>query len=125
MARSIRVMAGDVAVAVRLNDSPTAQALWEALPLEASAQTWGDEIYFPTGLRAQVIGEREVVEVGAVAYWPRGDALCLFFGPTPASQGPEPRAASAVLVVGHVEGDPSELKRVPAGAPVRVERVQP
>lgn len=125
MSRRIRVTAGDVTVTVGLNDSPAAQALWEALPLEASAQTWGDEIYFPTGMRARVSGEREVVEVGAVAYWPPGDALCLFFGPTPASRGPEPRAASPVVVVGQVEGDASELRRVPSGASVRVERVLP
>ena len=64
---------------------------------------------------------REVVEYGDVGYWPPGQALCLFFGPTPASRGDEIRPASPVNVVGRMEGDPSVLKRVRSGSKVLVE----
>ena len=60
--------------------------------------------------------------MGDVAFWPPGQALCLFFGPTPASRGDEIRPASAVNVVGRLEGDATVLKRVAAGSRVLVER---
>ena len=60
--------------------------------------------------------------MGDLGYWPPGKALCLFFGPTPASQGDEIRPASAVNVVGKLEGDPTVLKRVRPGSRVIVEK---
>ncbi len=80
--RRIGISAGDVTVTAVLNDSQTSDLLWEALPLEASANTWGDEIYFRIAVRAEEDGDAsDVVPMGAVAYWPPGQALCLFFGP--------------------------------------------
>ena len=115
---------GDVSVTAKLNDSGTAALLWDALPLEASANTWGDEIYFRIAVSAdEEEGASDVVEMGAVAYWPPGQALCLFFGRTPASRGDEIRAASAVNVIGAVEGDATALKQVRSGTRVVVERV--
>ena len=97
--------------------------MWESLPIEASGSTWGDEIYFRTPISAEEDkNSREVVDMGDVAYWPPGQALCLFFGPTPASQGDEIRPASAVNVLGKIEGDATVLKQVRSGSNVRVER---
>ena len=122
--RKITVTAGSVLVAATLNDSSTAEALWNALPLEASANTWGDEIYFRIAVQAdEEDGASDVVDMGALAYWPPGQALCLFFGPTPASRGDEIRAASAVNVIGSIEGDATVLKHVESGARVVVSRV--
>ena len=122
--RKITVTAGSVLVAATLNDSSTAEALWNALPLEASANTWGDEIYFRVAVQVdEEDGASEVVNMGALAYWPPGQALCLFFGPTPASRGDEIRAASAVNVIGSIEGDATVLKHVESGARVVVSRV--
>ena len=121
--RSIIITAGAVQVTAELNDTPTADAVWEALPFEAAASTWGDEIYFGIPVSAEEEpGAGPVVEMGAVAYWPPGSALCLFFGPTPASRGSEIRAASAVNVIGSIEGDPTVLKRVPNGQRITVDR---
>ena len=122
--RRIRITAGDVETTAVLNDSRTADLVWSALPIEASGSTWGDEIYFRTSILSAEDEEEgeEVVELGDVAYWPPGQALCLFFGPTPASRGDEIRPASPVNVVGTLEGDPTVLKAVPSGSPVRVER---
>ena len=122
MGRAIRIIAGDVVAAAELNDTPTATAIWTALPLEARGQTWGDEIYFGIGIRAEPEASKEVVALGDLAYWPPGSAFCIFFGPTPMSQGNEIRPASPVTVVGRVVGDPTVFKKVAAGAMVRLER---
>ena len=121
--RMISISAGDVTVTAVLNDSQTSDLLWEALPLEASANTWGDEIYFRIAVRTEEVDEaNDVVPMGAVAYWPPGQALCLFFGPTPASRGDEIRAASTVNMLGAIEGDAAVLKQVRSGTRVVVER---
>ncbi len=88
----------------------------------SASQTWGDEIYFRTGLEAREDDAREVVEFGDVGYWPPGQGLCLFFGPTPMSRGDEIRPASPVNVLGKIEGDAAVLKSVGPGAGVTVEQ---
>ena len=105
-----------------LNTSRTADAVWAALPITARAQTWGDEIYFGIDVKLGEDAAREVVEQGDLGYWPPGQAFCIFFGPTPASRGNEIRPASAVNVLGRVDGDPRTFKTVRAGAPVTIER---
>jgi hypothetical protein len=120
--RRIRITAGDVEVGGLLNDTGTADLVWDALPITASGSTWGDEIYFRTEIVAVVQDGQEVVDMGALAYWPPGQAICLFFGPTPMSQGEDIRPASAVNVIGQIEGDPTILKPVISGAQVSVEK---
>lgn len=121
-ARLIRIIAGPVSAEARLADSRTATAIWEALPLEASARRWGDEIYFDVGLALREESPAAVVEAGDLGYWPPGRAFCIFFGPTPASEGGEIRPASPVNVVGRVAGDPTVFRKVRAGTRVRIER---
>ena len=123
MPRAIRITAGAVSVQAELNDSKTAAAIAAALPIEAKAQTWGDEIYFDIGLELRAESPREVVALGDLGYWPPGQAFCIFFGPTPMSRGDEIRPASAVNVVGRVVGDPRVFTRVRAGTRVRIEVV--
>ena len=120
--RAIRITAGQVSVEARLNDSKTATAIWARLPIEAKGETWGDEIYFAIGVRAAAESPREVVGLGDLAYWPPGQAFCIFFGPTPMSRGDEIRPASAVNVVGRIVGEPTVFKNVRAGTRVRLER---
>lgn len=120
--RSIRIIAGDVTANAALNESPTAGAIWDALPIEATASTWGDEIYFDVGIQAPADASQEVVDLGDLGYWPPGRAFCVFFGPTPMSRGDEIRPASAVTVVGRVAGDCRMFKQVRAGTKVRLER---
>lgn len=120
--RAIRITAGTVSAQARLNESKTAGAIWDALPIEAKTQTWGDEIYFAIGVREAEDSARAVVELGDLGYWPPGQAFCIFFGPTPASHGDEIRPASPVNVVGQVVGDAQAFKRVRSGARVVLER---
>ena len=120
--RRIRITAGDVTVEATLNDSPTADALWDALPIRGRVQTWGDEIYFGIPVTAgEADDARATVDKGAVAYWPPGSALCLFWGPTPASRGNEIRPASPVNVIGRIAGDPAVLAQAPDGGEITVE----
>ena len=120
--RKIRITVGKITAEAVLNDSRTATAVWDALPLRIAGQTWGDEIYFGIPVTAKPENAREVVDVGDLAYWPPGSAFCIFYGPTPASRGDEIRPASPVNVFGRVLGDPTVFKPVRSGATVRVER---
>ncbi len=121
--RQVQITAGDVTIIATLNDSPTSDLLWEALPISANAQTWGDEIYFGIPIEAENDDyAEETVEMGTVGYWPPGNALCLFFGPTPMSAPGEIRPASAVNVLGLMESDVTVLKRVRTGETVTVEQ---
>ena len=122
--RQIEISAGDVIVTAVLNDSDTADELWAALPITARAQTWGDEIYFSIPVNVEEAADsQETVEMGAVAYWPPGSALCLFWGPTPMSAPGEIRPASAVNVMGLIDGDPTVLGGVADGTEVVVARM--
>ena len=120
--RAIRITAGDVGATATLDASRTADAIWAALPLEAKASTWGDEIYFDIGVAIAAEKPKEVVGMGDLGYWPPGSAFCIFFGRTPASTGDEIRPASAVNVFGRVSGDPTVFKKVRAGARVKLEQ---
>ncbi|MGH7411271.1 MAG: cyclophilin-like fold protein [Candidatus Methylomirabilis sp.] len=121
--RGILITVGQVTATAVLHKTPTADAIWSALPIEARANTWGDEIYFSIPVNASLEQDaREVVQLGDLGYWPPGTAFCIFFGPTPASHGDEIRPASAVNVVGRVEGDPKVFKKVADGAKVVIRR---
>ncbi|WP_328872499.1 cyclophilin-like fold protein [Streptomyces sp. NBC_00287] len=109
-----------------LDDTPTTQALAKALPLVSTAHTWGEEVYFDTGVSVpRETDARQVVEPGTVAFWTDGDALALPYGPTPISRGDECRLASPCNVLGRLDGDPRLLSTVRNGEPVRVELAEP
>ncbi|WP_329196732.1 MULTISPECIES: cyclophilin-like fold protein [unclassified Streptomyces] len=105
-----------------LEETPSSKALAEALPISASAHTWGEEVYFDTGVSVTLEHDaRQVVEPGTVAFWTEGDALALPYGPTPISRSGESRLASPCNVLGSFDGDPRLLATVRDGDPVRVE----
>ena len=121
-AKNMLIKAGDVTATAELNDTKTAEAIWSALPIEARASTWGDEIYFSIPVKLETERGQEVVQLGELGYWAPGRAFCIFFGPTPVSRGNEIRPASEVTVFGKVEGDPKQFKKVPSGAKITIER---
>jgi hypothetical protein len=123
MEKKIKITAANIEVFAVLNDSPTARKIWEALPIEAMGDTWGDEIYFGIPVRSSLEeSAKEVVEVGDLGFWPPGHAFCIFFGPTPVSRGNEVRPASAVNVVGRIVGEARVFKEVPSGAKIKIEK---
>jgi hypothetical protein len=122
--RKIKIVAGEVSATATLNDGPTAEAIWNALPIEGRVNTWGDEIYFDIPVQlALEDGASEVVQLGDLGYWPTGHAFCIFFGLTPVSRGDEIRAASAVNVFGQIEGDATVFKEVSNGETIKVEEL--
>lgn len=119
----LRIEAAGISQEAELADTACARKIFEALPVEARANTWGDEIYFRIPVEEELDDTAtEVVQVGDLGYWPAGAAFCIFFGPTPASTGDEIRPASAVNLVGKVSGDAREFKKVPPGATIALKK---
>jgi len=125
MADRIRIKAGGVEVEAELLENDTARRIYDALPIEASGSTWGDEIYFTIPVHCDAEEDaRAEVEVGDLGYWLAGSGFCIFYGRTPMSTGDNPVAASEVNVFGKVLGDPTVLRQVRSGDPVRIEKVE-
>lgn len=123
MAR-MKITAGGVTGYATLNESKTAKAIYDALPINARANTWGDEIYFSIPVRLGEEDAQETVDMGDLGYWPPGNAFCIFFGRTPASHGNEIRPASPVNVFGKVEGDAKAFKKVSSGTAIVLEKAE-
>jgi hypothetical protein len=121
--RVLQISVVQLVITATLNDSATSDQLWDVLPITGRANIWGNEIYFSIPVDAgEAVDALETVDMGSVAYWPTGKALCLFWGPTPMSAPGEIRPASAVNVMGVIDGDPTVLVQVSDGVEVLVER---
>jgi len=120
--KKMRITTEDLKVDASLNNSETAQNIWDALPIESRVNTWGDEIYFSIPVDVGLENAKAVVSEGDLGYWPPGNAFCIFFGLTPASQGDEIRPASPVNIFGKIIGDPKVFKKVSSGAKIILEK---
>ena len=122
MPTPVIIKIGELKLSAELNDSPAAEKIKLLLPLEFSMSRWGDEYYGNCGIDAELSQDaKDVMEVGELAVWPAGNALCIFFGPTPASKGNEPRAVSPVNPVGKLIGNPAVLEKLGNSIRVRME----
>jgi len=111
MPTAITIEIGKLTLKAELTDCASAKSLLQALPKQVSLSRWGDEYYGNCGIKVQQASDaREDMRVGELALWAPGNALCIFFGPTPASTGQEPRAASPVNPIGRLLDDPAPLK---------------
>lgn len=120
MGKKILIRAGTIEAAAELNDTRTAQTIWETVPIKGRVNLWGDEIYFSIPLSLELEAGQELVNMGELGYWPEGNAFCIFFGPTPVSRGDEIRPASPVTVFGKVIGDATVFKKVAAGTEITI-----
>ena len=121
--KKITIQCGLHTFTASLNDSHTAEAIYESLPFEGAAHVWGEEIYFEIPCQIDLASDaREIVEIGTLAYWPTGSALCIFFGRTPVSTDEKPRAYSPVNVFGRIIGEQAFPEGISEGAPVKVSR---
>jgi len=121
--KRIRIVTGELKAEAQLNETKTAQLIWEALPIDGKNNLWGEEIYFAIPVKTgSEQGARDVVSAGELGYWPPGHAFCIFFGPTPASRGDEIRAASAVNIIGKILSDPKVFLKAKDGARITLEK---
>jgi uncharacterized protein len=120
MKRKIKIVAGRLELEAWLNETKTASKVFEALPISSTVNTWGNEIYFTIPVDAGPEDAKELVSLGDIGYWPPGKAMCIFFGKTPISRGDEIRPASAVNIIGKVEGDLKLLRKVKDGGEITI-----
>ncbi len=125
MTTQIKIVFDQGELPAQLDDSSTGVAIAQSLPLEAEVSRWGDEVYFTIPVNLPEAPEaRQDMAVGELGYWPVGTAFCIFFGPTPASTGPTPRAYSNVNPFGKILADEpairETLSQVRDGQRVRV-----
>ena len=120
--REVLIRAGEIAVRARLLDTPTAERIWAALPIVASARTWGAELYFEAAVTSERESDaRETVKVGEIAFWPEGDAIAIGFGPTPLSRTKaEIRFAGPCNIWAEALDDVRQFKSVHAGEPITI-----
>lgn len=119
----IKIIAEELALEAELSESATAKAIVDVLPICAEPNEWGDEFYFEIPITMPLDETATLkVSVGDIGYWPPGNALALFFGPTPMSRGPEPVPASAVNIVGKIAGDATLLRRAKGATNIRIEK---
>ena len=121
--RRVRMIIGSVTLDAELFDTPTADAIWNALPFTSKAQTWGEEVYFSTPVSAKREADaRDVVQAGELAFWIEGDSIAIGFGRTPISRGDEIRLAARTNIWGRALGDVKQLKNVKSGAAIKLEK---
>src|SRR4030042_6755862 len=119
--KKIIISVNELKIEAELNDSSTAQVIYDAMPFSDTANRWGDEIYFTIPVHVeQEPDAKEEVEIGDLGFWPEGDAFCIFFGRTPVSKNEKPRAYSPVNIFGRITGDPSLLKKIQSGTEIHI-----
>ena len=119
----IRITVRNIVLEAELFDTKTARAVFDALPVESVPEEWGDEFYFEIPVEMPLDETASTkVKVGDIGYWPPGNSLAIFFGPTPISRGADPVPASEVNIVGKIAGDATVLKRAKGAGKIRIER---
>ncbi|MBE3093045.1 MAG: hypothetical protein IMZ51_05235 [Chloroflexi bacterium] len=126
MKKIIKIISKNFEFLVELNDSKTSQEIIKKLPIVSRSNIWGNEIYFQIPVYSELENGIEILDTGSVAYWPPGNAFCIFFGKTPASTKDKPQAASPVTVIGKIIDNKSfpDLKKISDGDMIELRIVE-
>ena len=109
---------------VVLFNSPTANKIWNSLPISSNIKTCGKEIYFYTNVVAnKEPNAKSIIELGEIAYWPTGKAIAIGFGKTPISQKDEIRLADDCNIWGETKFDLKKLENIAEGQPIKIEKI--
>ena len=123
MPTQVKITVNNITLEAELFDTACAKAISEKLPLEAVPNEWGDEFYFEIPVTSPLDETAtRVVKIGDIGYWPPGQALAIFFGPTPLSRGADPVPASEVNIVGKIKGDATLLRKAKGASTIRLEK---
>jgi len=98
---------------VRFLAPRTIDMIVRKLPIEGRAAQWKEEVYFETPIKMGEEKAKATVETGAIAFWPMGSAICIFYGKS--------QPYSPVNVIGKVTGDLELFKQVKSGTKIRLE----
>jgi hypothetical protein len=120
-ARQILIRAGSVVIRARLLNTPTAERIWQTLPLYSTAETWGQLIHFEThaesGREPKPVRR---VKPGQIAYWAEEDRIVIGFGETPLSKPGEIFLPAPASLWAEALDDVTKLKSVRPGERVAV-----
>lgn len=119
--KKINIFINNQKFEAELNDTKTAEKIYQVLPIETEGNFWGNEIYFEIPLEMENENPTEDLKVGDLGYWPEGNSFCIFYGRTPASTNDKPKPASLVTIIGKIKGNLEELKNLKE-AKVRIEK---
>lgn len=123
MSTPIKITAGKITVSAELADTELAKTIAGKLPIETSPNVWGDEFYFGIPVRSGLDETAtSSVKVGDIGFWPPGNAMAIFFGPTPMSSGADPVPASPVCLIGRITGDAKLLREAKGAGKIRIEK---
>jgi uncharacterized protein len=122
MSKMIKIVVGEITADATLNDSKTASMIYDALPITGEVNLWGDEIYFDVDFPAEEENGKLTVELGDIALWLEGPALCIFLGKTPVSRGNEIRPASVVNVIGKINNVSTLYRKLKGGEKITFRR---
>lgn len=120
---NIKITIKDISLRAVLNNTKTAKAIYNSLPIEAIPEKWGDEFYFEIPIEMPLDETATTkVKAGDIGYWPPGNALAIFFGPTPISSGEDPVPASDVNMVGKILDDARVLKTLKGTYKIKINK---
>lgn len=123
MTTPIKITAGKITVNAELSDTALAKEVASKLPIETAPNEWGDEFYFGIPVKSGLDETAtKKVKVGDIGFWPPGNALAIFFGPTPMSSGDDPVPASAVCLLGKITDDATQLRKASGARTIRIEK---
>jgi len=124
MTTPIKITAGSVSISAELDETALAKTVAAKLPIETTPGEWGDEFYFEIPVRANLDETAtKKVRIGDIGFWPPGNAMAIFFGPTPMSTGADPVPASAVCLLGRITGDATLLRQASGARKIRIEKM--